>query len=412
MICPPDARRTRCRGPREHRGPARRLGRHGHRRRRRHRPGHPHRSAVPGSARGHRPRRPPLNRHRTPTLAQLCRHPHISASRRGRARGPLDDTLHAAGLKRHVAAVVPTFAVATLLVASSHYVGLVPQRLAKEHGRTLGIRWFPNPGQPAGDRRAHPLVHPAQRRPSTALATGHDPARAREACGRVTPRLQHAVPIRIAPRPLRATALALLQRISPVGAARALSAYPTTRGLLPGEAPQCTALRRTDRSTLIEPTRLPLVAAVPICVESCRGHRSEPCRETGPSPAGKPVRALPGNRSEPCRETGPSPAGAAASNRRTLRHPPMGRRHRRDPLKPSPWGTGRRDALNGRTATIKPATTGLPTYTGGGAAERAPKLGSPPNVLNIPQPASREINHCRCILRPGHQARTAAVMTP
>jgi len=84
----------------------------------------------------------PLGRHRRPTLAQLCQHPHVSASRRGRARGPLDDALAAAGLQRHVAAVVPTFAAATLLVASSHYVGLVPQRLAEQYGEALGIRWF------------------------------------------------------------------------------------------------------------------------------------------------------------------------------------------------------------------------------------------------------------------------------
>jgi DNA-binding transcriptional LysR family regulator len=86
-----------------------------------------------------------LGRHRRPTLAQLCRHPHISASRRGRARGPLDDALEAVGLRRRVAAVVPTFAVAVLLVASSGYIGLVPQRLAEQYGHTLGIRWFPIP---------------------------------------------------------------------------------------------------------------------------------------------------------------------------------------------------------------------------------------------------------------------------
>ncbi|MGW4774246.1 LysR family transcriptional regulator [Nocardia sp. NPDC004278] len=85
----------------------------------------------------------PLGRHRRPTLAQLCQHPHVSASRRGRARGPLDDALDAAGLQRRVAAVVPTFAVAALLVASSQYVGLVPQRLAEQYGRALGLRWFP-----------------------------------------------------------------------------------------------------------------------------------------------------------------------------------------------------------------------------------------------------------------------------
>ncbi|BBA96319.1 putative LysR family transcriptional regulator [Actinacidiphila reveromycinica] len=87
----------------------------------------------------------PLGRDRRPTLAQLCRHPHVSASRRGRVRGPLDEVLDAAGLRRHVAAVVPTFAVASLLVASSGYVGLVPQRLAEQYGPALGIRWFPVP---------------------------------------------------------------------------------------------------------------------------------------------------------------------------------------------------------------------------------------------------------------------------
>ncbi|HUR08019.1 MAG TPA: LysR family transcriptional regulator [Nonomuraea sp.] len=87
----------------------------------------------------------PLGRQRRPTLTHLCRYPHVSASRRGRSRGPLDDALDAAGLQRHVAAVVPTFAVAVLLVASSHYVGLVPQRLAEQYGQVLDIRWFPLP---------------------------------------------------------------------------------------------------------------------------------------------------------------------------------------------------------------------------------------------------------------------------
>jgi DNA-binding transcriptional LysR family regulator len=87
----------------------------------------------------------PLARHRRPTLAQLCQQPHVSASRRGRTRGPLDDVLEAAGLHRHVAAVVPTFAVAVLLVASSRFVGLVPQRLAEQYDQALGLRWFPVP---------------------------------------------------------------------------------------------------------------------------------------------------------------------------------------------------------------------------------------------------------------------------
>ncbi len=87
----------------------------------------------------------PLGRPRRPTLAQLCQHPHVSASRRGRTRGPLDAALDAVGLHRRVAAVVPTSAVAALLVASSDYVGLVPQRLAEQYGHSLGLRWFPIP---------------------------------------------------------------------------------------------------------------------------------------------------------------------------------------------------------------------------------------------------------------------------
>ncbi|RSN61157.1 LysR family transcriptional regulator [Amycolatopsis sp. WAC 04182] len=87
----------------------------------------------------------PLGDVRRPTLRQLCRYPHVSASRRGRGRGPLDDVLEAAGLQRRVAAVVPTSAVAAFLVASSDYVGLAPQRLAEQYGRSLGLRWFPIP---------------------------------------------------------------------------------------------------------------------------------------------------------------------------------------------------------------------------------------------------------------------------
>lgn len=88
-----------------------------------------------------------LGRDGMPTLAQLCEYPHVSASRRGRQRGPLDDVLAAAGLQRHVAAVVPTSAVAALLVSTSGYVGLVPQRLAEQHSRALGLRWFPIPAE-------------------------------------------------------------------------------------------------------------------------------------------------------------------------------------------------------------------------------------------------------------------------
>jgi DNA-binding transcriptional LysR family regulator len=76
-----------------------------------------------------------------PTLKQLCRHPHVSVSRRGRVRGPLDVALQAVGLQRHVAAVVPFYSAAAQLVASSDYIGLAPQRLAEQYPGSL--RWFP-----------------------------------------------------------------------------------------------------------------------------------------------------------------------------------------------------------------------------------------------------------------------------
>lgn len=87
----------------------------------------------------------PIGHDRQPLLTELCRHPHVSASRRGLARGPFDDALDAVGLRRTVAAVVPSFAVAALLVASTPYIGLVPQRLAEQYGHALGLRWFPVP---------------------------------------------------------------------------------------------------------------------------------------------------------------------------------------------------------------------------------------------------------------------------
>jgi DNA-binding transcriptional LysR family regulator len=76
-----------------------------------------------------------------PTLKQLCRYPHVSASRRGRVRGPLDVALQAVGLQRHVAAVVPFYSAAAQLVASTDYVGLAPQRLVEQYPGDL--RWFP-----------------------------------------------------------------------------------------------------------------------------------------------------------------------------------------------------------------------------------------------------------------------------
>jgi len=44
-----------------------------------------------------------------------------------------------------VTAIVPTVALATLLVASSHHIGLVARRFAEQHGAAMGVRWFAMP---------------------------------------------------------------------------------------------------------------------------------------------------------------------------------------------------------------------------------------------------------------------------
>jgi DNA-binding transcriptional LysR family regulator len=80
-----------------------------------------------------------------PTIAQFCAPPHISTSRRGRARGPLDEALAAGGYRRRVSVVVSSFAVAALLAARSDQVALVPESFARHYAATLGTRWFPLP---------------------------------------------------------------------------------------------------------------------------------------------------------------------------------------------------------------------------------------------------------------------------
>ncbi|MET8762034.1 LysR family transcriptional regulator [Lentzea sp. NPDC004782] len=123
------------------------------------------------------------------TLAQLCKYPHVSVSRRGRTHGPLDVALQARGLQRHVGAVVPFYAAAAALVGATDYIGLIPQRLAEEHHRTL--RWFPiDADLPEIDVRMHWHARldadPAQRwlrdvvrKNAKALAPHRLPARSR-----------------------------------------------------------------------------------------------------------------------------------------------------------------------------------------------------------------------------------------
>ncbi|MET8685417.1 LysR family transcriptional regulator [Streptomyces sp. NPDC004732] len=80
------------------------------------------------------------------TVDDLCAHPHISASRRGLAHGPLDDALQRLGRARRVVAVVPSFAVAALMALEGDFICLGPQVVA-EHlvERQVPLRWHKVP---------------------------------------------------------------------------------------------------------------------------------------------------------------------------------------------------------------------------------------------------------------------------
>jgi DNA-binding transcriptional LysR family regulator len=83
-----------------------------------------------------------LGARRRPSAKQLCLHRHVSTSRRGKARGPLDDALGELGLERQVAAVVGSFPLAAFTAVTSDLVALVPRRLAQQYADRLGARWF------------------------------------------------------------------------------------------------------------------------------------------------------------------------------------------------------------------------------------------------------------------------------
>jgi DNA-binding transcriptional LysR family regulator len=79
------------------------------------------------------------------TPARFARERHVSVSRRGIARGPIDAELSKRGLARPVALVVAGFGEALLAVAASDLVAAVPSRLARVAGETVAIDCFPLP---------------------------------------------------------------------------------------------------------------------------------------------------------------------------------------------------------------------------------------------------------------------------
>jgi DNA-binding transcriptional LysR family regulator len=92
-----------------------------------------------------RPGHPLARSKKTVTPQRFAEADHIVVSRRGRAHGPIDEQLADLGLRRRVAAVVPTFASALFLVRETDVVCVAPARLGRPMLETLGLRTFPIP---------------------------------------------------------------------------------------------------------------------------------------------------------------------------------------------------------------------------------------------------------------------------
>lgn len=87
----------------------------------------------------------PLARTKTVTPQRFAAADHIVMSRRGRAHGPIDEQLAELGLRRHVVAVVPTFASTLFLARATDVVCVAPARLGRPMLDTLGLHTFPIP---------------------------------------------------------------------------------------------------------------------------------------------------------------------------------------------------------------------------------------------------------------------------
>lgn len=79
------------------------------------------------------------------TRAAYAAAEHVTVSRRGRLRGPLDEALAAEGLTRRVVATVPTVSAAFRLVAASDLLAAVPSMLAGPGLAPFGLRALPLP---------------------------------------------------------------------------------------------------------------------------------------------------------------------------------------------------------------------------------------------------------------------------
>ncbi|MEU1948847.1 hypothetical protein ABZ554_41940, partial [Streptomyces sp. NPDC020125] len=76
----------------------------------------------------------------------MCRYPHVSVSRKGRTRGPLDDELETLGRARRAVGVVPTYAAASPLALEDDVIVLVPRVMARHPvDRGVPVCWHEVP---------------------------------------------------------------------------------------------------------------------------------------------------------------------------------------------------------------------------------------------------------------------------
>lgn len=104
----------------------------------------------------------PLARLAHVSAEDLVAYPHLSVSRRGRTRGPLDLELEKIGLQRKVPLVVPGFQAAMQLASTSELVAVIPRRFVEWSLPLLPLSIFTLPVvTPSGEfsQAWHPRVN-------------------------------------------------------------------------------------------------------------------------------------------------------------------------------------------------------------------------------------------------------------
>jgi DNA-binding transcriptional LysR family regulator len=82
---------------------------------------------------------------RNPTVEQYADALHITVSRRGRLRDPIDDALEERGIRRQIVAAAPTSTAALSIISMGDFVVAVPARICHGMVQAMGLRQVPMP---------------------------------------------------------------------------------------------------------------------------------------------------------------------------------------------------------------------------------------------------------------------------